>query len=66
MFFGRLLDAHWDGTVRAGVKVYSIANFNLATTMFPLAIVISILAALCLKERIAARFIKRNRSCLSV
>jgi len=48
--FGWLLGLHWDGTKAHGVPIYTLANFNLALAIIPIACVIGLVAAFFLRE----------------
>ncbi len=48
--FGALLQKHWDGTVIDGISIYSASDFHHALMILPIAFVISIIAALGLRE----------------
>jgi len=49
-FFGWLLELHWDKTMVAGARIYSVSNFNLALSIMPIAFVFGLIAAVFIKE----------------
>lgn len=48
--FGWLMDLHWDQTLKHGVIVYSPSNYLYGLSIMPIAFVISIIVACCLRE----------------
>ncbi len=48
---GWFLQKHWIGKLSHGVQVYSIQNYKLALTIFPLSFIIAAIVAFFLKER---------------
>jgi len=50
ILFGAIMDWHWDGTMAEGVRVYSMANYQFAITIMPIAFLIALIAALFLRE----------------
>jgi MFS family permease len=52
---GLLLDAGWDGTISAGVRVYSLETYRVALAILPAMGAIGFLAALALHERASPR-----------
>lgn len=50
MLFGILLDKHWNGLVVEGVRIYSASNYQFAMKMFPVALIIGLLAVFLARE----------------
>ncbi len=61
--FGWLIDLHWDHTFLQGVPHYSISNFHYGMAILPLAFMVSLLAACCLRETYCQPFIHGNNLC---
>lgn len=49
-FFGWLMDYHWDGALLEGIRQYSISDFQFAMRLFPIGILIALVASLLIKE----------------
>lgn len=49
-FFGSLMDYHWTGTIIEGIRHYNLTDFRFAMWLFPITIVIALIAALLIKE----------------
>lgn len=49
--FGHLLQINWDGKIVNGVPFYSLANYQTALWIIPTGFIISLMAALLLKEK---------------
>ncbi|MCD6055506.1 MAG: major facilitator family transporter [Gammaproteobacteria bacterium] len=49
-WFGRLMDWKWDGLVVEGMRVYSKTSFDIACLIMPIACVVSLIAALLVRE----------------
>jgi MFS family permease len=47
---GSILDANWDGTTVAGVKIYSTSAYHIAMTSLPICLLLSVFACLLVKE----------------
>jgi len=47
---GLILDANWDGTTIAGVKMYSTNAYHLAMSSLPICLLLSVFACLLVKE----------------
>ncbi|MFU8797742.1 MAG: MFS transporter [Gammaproteobacteria bacterium] len=50
ILFGLIMDWHWDGTMAEGMRVYSASNYQFAISIMPIAFLIALIAALCLRE----------------
>ncbi len=48
--FGWLIDLHWDQTFLQGVPLYSASNFHYGMAIMPIAFIVSLIAACCLRE----------------
>lgn len=48
--FGWLIDLHWDQTLVQGVPLYSASNYLYGMAIMPIAFVVSLIAACCLRE----------------
>lgn len=48
--FGWLIDLHWDQTFLQGVPFYSASNFHYGMAIMPIAFIVSLIAACCLRE----------------
>ncbi len=55
ILFGWLLSLHWSHEMHGDIPWYSVANFNLALLILPVAFVLSILLSLFLKETYCQR-----------
>lgn len=54
--FGRIMDAHWDGQLEAGVRIYSAADYHFAITVLPIMFAVALIAALFLRETYCRAF----------
>lgn len=61
--FGWLIDLHWDHTFLQGVPYYSISNYYYGMAILPIAFMVSLLAACCLRETYCQPFIHGNNLC---
>jgi len=61
--FGWLIDLHWDQTVLQGVPYYSISNYHYGMAIFPIAFIVSLFAACCLRETYCQPFVHGNNLC---
>lgn len=48
--FGKIMDWHWNGQMLAGVPFYSAADYQFAMWMFPIGFIVSLIAALFIRE----------------
>lgn len=48
---GFLLDYHWDGQIKEGIRIYSTADYRAALSILPLCLVLSFLLAWTIKEK---------------
>lgn len=48
--FGWLMDYHWSGIISNGIRQYSISDFQFAMGLFPIGIIIALIAATFIKE----------------
>jgi len=48
--FGRLVDYHWSGAMAGAIRSYSAGDYLFAAWIFPIGIVISLIASLLIKE----------------
>lgn len=49
-FFGWLLELNWDQTIVDGIRLYGVADYNLALSIMPIAFIIGLIAAFFVKE----------------
>ncbi len=57
---GKLLDMHWDHKYVAGVPFYSASDYHMAVWILPLCFVVSLVAAIVIKESYAQIEIKKS------
>lgn len=56
--FGLLLALHWKGAYHNGTPVYSAANYHFAMNILPIAFVVSLIAALLIRETYCKRLVE--------
>ncbi len=61
--FGWLIDLHWDQTFLQGVPYYSASNYRYGMAIMPIAFIVSLIAACCLRETYCQPFIRENNPC---
>lgn len=61
--FGWLIDLHWNHTFLQGVPYYSISNYHYGMAILPIAFMVSLLAACCLRETYCQPFVPGNNLC---
>lgn len=61
--FGWLIDLHWDQTFLQGVPYYSASNYRYGMAIMPIAFIVSLIAACCLRETYCQPFIRENNLC---
>ncbi|WP_342227614.1 MFS transporter [Rickettsiella endosymbiont of Rhagonycha lignosa] len=61
--FGWLIDLHWDQTFLQGAPFYSPGNYRYGMAIMPIAFLVSLLAACCLRETFCQPFIRENNLC---
>lgn len=52
---GWLLDLHWNGTILQGVPIYSVHDYQIALSILPIGLIISIIFGFFLRETHASR-----------
>jgi MFS family permease len=57
--FGWLIDLHWDQTFIQGVPYYSASNYRYGMAIMPIAFMLSLIAACCLRETYCQPFYSR-------
>ena len=58
---GLLTEFHWDGTMAAGVPVYSLANYKFSLTIIPVSLMLSFIVALYMKDTYPSKYKKEKR-----
>ena len=48
---GYILDFQWDGTIIDGARIYDVVHYQYALSILPIACVLSLIAAILLKEK---------------
>ena len=48
---GYILDAQWNGTIIDGARIYDVVHYQYALSILPIACVLSLIAAILLKEK---------------
>lgn len=61
--FGWFIDLHWDQTYAQGIPYYSPSNFLYGMSIMPIAFIVSLIAAFCLRETYCQPFIRENNLC---
>ncbi|MEN9916590.1 MAG: transporter superfamily [Pseudomonadota bacterium] len=61
--FGWLIDLHWDQTLLQGVPYYSVSNYHYGMAILPIAFLVSLIVACCLRETYCQPFIHGNNLC---
>lgn len=61
--FGWLIDLHWDQTFLQDVPYYSASNYRYGMAIMPIAFIVSLIAACCLRETYCQPFIRENKPC---
>ena len=56
--FGLLLALHWKGVYHNGTPIYSAANYHFAMNILPVAFVVSLIAALLIRETYCKRLVE--------
>lgn len=62
--FPALLNLHWSHTLKQGIPFYTISDYHLAFMIMPVAFVIALIAALCVRETYCVSFEERKESSL--
>ncbi|MGB8806989.1 MAG: MFS transporter [Candidatus Rickettsiella isopodorum] len=61
--FGWLIDLRWDQTFSQGIPYYSASNFLYGMSIMPIAFIVSLIAAFCLRETYCQPFTRENNLC---